>query len=153
VRVPAAHAARVIRRVGGLKHIPGLVAAERIIVVRAHGAGVGRVIGRRRRTRPGPGGVRVGVIRPRTAAAAAAAAAAVLGGRVVRIVLVVHVDGRVRLLVVRREGEGGLVRVDVLVAGRPGAVVARQAVVPLVVFERPDADEGGGAEEETGCCC
>jgi hypothetical protein len=148
VRVPAAHAARVIRRVGGLKHVPGLVAAERIIVVRAHGASVGRVIGRRRRTRPGPGGVRVGVIRPRTAAAAA-----VLGGRVVRIVLVVHVDGRVRLLVVRREGEGGLVRVDVLVAGRPGAVVARQAMVPLVVFERPDADEGGGAEEETGCCC
>jgi hypothetical protein len=69
------------------------------------------------------------------------------------VVVVVHVDGRVRLLVVRRKGEGGLVWVDVL-CGELRAVVARQPVVPLVVFQRPDAEESGYAEEEAiviGC--
>lgn len=50
----------------------------------------------------------------------------------------------------RRQREGRLVRVDVLLAAGLAAVVAWQAVVPLVVFEGPDAEEGRDAEEEAG---
>lgn len=52
------------------------------------------------------------------------------------------VDRGIGFLVVGGEGEGGFVGVDVLAVGAGAAiaaVVAGEAVVPLVVFEGPDA--------------
>lgn len=144
------HAGRVVFSLMAVKRVPAqsgpkLWLPERVVLVAAanraaaggapHLAGPGRVEPR--------AAVRVGVVGPATA---------IVGGVVVVIVvvvvvMVVHVDGGVGFLVVRGKREGGLVRVDVLAANL-GAVISGQAVVPLVVFEGPDTEEGGGAEEE-----
>lgn len=68
---------------------------------------------------------------------------------VVVVVAVVHLDGRVRLLVVRRHREGRLVRVDVL--ARPEVLVPGQALGLPVVPQRIHADGRRRYEAETVC--
>ena len=68
----------------------------------------------------------------------------------VGIIVVVVVGGmywRISLFIMGCEGECGLVRVNVLGVSL-ALIVAGKAVVPLVVFERPDAEESGNAEKE-----
>ncbi len=67
---------------------------------------------------------------------------------VVVIIVVSRVNRRISLLIVRRHGEGGLVRIDVLLASALEALVAGETVVPFVVLEGVDAEEGGDAEQE-----
>lgn len=137
------HTPGVIVGVAAIEGAPAiLVLPERVVVVAADGAGAADLAGCAR-------AVRVRVVRVCTAADhGGGAAVGVWPVVVVEVVIMVgHVDGRVRLLVVRGQREGGLVRVDVL-AVELAAVVAWQAVVPLVVFKGPDAEEGGYAEEE-----
>ncbi len=121
-----------------IKWIPSLLRPERVIVVAADRAGSTNLAA-------APSAVWVRVVGAR--AAGAATTTIVRAIVMVVIVVVSHVDGRIRLLVVRRKRECGLVRVDVL-ATELGTVVTRQAVVPLVVFESPYAEECRDAEEE-----
>jgi len=62
--------------------------------------------------------------------------------------VIVHLHGRIRLFIVGCKRESGLVGIDVVATSVLALVVARQSVVPLVVLEGPDAEEGGYAEEE-----
>ncbi len=126
-----------------IKRIPPGLRPERVVVVAANSARSANVATAR-------GAVRVRIVGARTAATVVRSVEMVIMVVIVVVIVIVvrHVDAGIGLLVtVGRQREGGLVRVDIL-AAELGAVVAWQAVVPLEVFEGPDADEGRRAEQE-----
>ncbi len=126
-----------------VKRIPPGLRPERVVVVAANSARSANVATAR-------GAVRVRIVGARAAATVVRSVQMVIMVVIVVVVMIVvsHVDAGIGLLVaVGREREGSLIRIDVL-AAELGAVVAWQAVVPLEVFEGPDADEGGRAEQE-----
>lgn len=128
-----------------VKRIPPGLRPKRVVVVAADGARRANLAARR-------GAVRVRIVGARAAATVVRSVEmfimVVVMVVVVVVIVVSHVDAGIGLLVaVGREREGGLVWVDVL-AAELGAVVAWQAVVPLEVFEGPDADEGRRTEQE-----
>ena len=158
MRKPRVVSKRVARRrlripPPGGRHAPGVVFGvvikgvalllpERVVVVAAADGAAHADLAVRSRA------VRVRIVGPCAAPDSPGAVGVVA---VVVMVLVGQVDGRVGLLVVRCQREGRLVGVDVLVV-ELRAVVTWQAVVPLVVLEGPDAEEGCHAEEDAVLC-